>query len=210
MSLAMSDDPAAPRRGLSSRVFLPLVMIPALGGAIAAVFLARDIIPWRQAGPHVTPAQTGPVVEPDAGPAGYPTAYEIRCRGGGHAYRIAHRASGLRQGPEEVTPVVVLSLDFQAGPLAAGVDGDRLAPGTCAWIDRPLNDREPRVILFETPAVSATGAPHVMYPRPGTFPADHELSDPTRFWRFFAFNTNQGFLKATSHGPWNPPDASGK
>jgi hypothetical protein len=104
---------------------------------------------------------------------------------------------------------VLLSLEFKASPFAAGTDARGLTPGTCAWIDRPLNDAEPRVIRFETVALVTGPQPNDLRPLPGSF-ADHEhLRDATRYWSFFVFNTNQGFLQATRHGPWNPSEVKG-
>jgi hypothetical protein len=38
---------------------------------------------------------------------------------------------------------------FAAAPVAAGAHADRLPPGTCAWVDRPLNSSEPRELWID-------------------------------------------------------------
>lgn len=54
----------------------------------------------------------------------------------------------IRVGPEYY-------VDFIKNPQAAGTTGATLDPGSCAWVDRPLNILEPRVLLSS--AVNAQG-----------------------------------------------------
>jgi hypothetical protein len=144
-----------------------------------------------------------------AGGTSAQTAYEIRCRGNtsNNGFDWQH--------PDLNSQTVVLR--FQASPNASGARGDGLLPGTCSWIDRPLNDAEPREIRFTAPMYpggdptqpllalqQATEGRIIMY-----------LSDASRYWSFFVYNTNQGYLQAVNHAPWRRtlglrrrPDAS--
>jgi hypothetical protein len=81
-----------------------------------------------------------------------------------------------------------------------------LEPGTCAWIDRPLNSAEPKVLWFvvqEYPDPDSNDpllAERVV--SAGTMSL--YLYDAERYWSFFAFNTGKGHLRATSHRHWKP------
>jgi hypothetical protein len=48
--------------------------------------------------------------------------------------------------------MVGLTLSFTRNPVAAGVDGRTLGPGTCAWIDRPVASDEPAEITLSYPS----------------------------------------------------------
>ncbi len=124
-----------------------------------------------------------------------PDTYELRCRGGGMGIPVkVIEIRGLPQRPE--TNTALMTLTFVPGPYGAGVDGSGLVPGTCAWLDRPVNDREPREIRFETSTING------YVPAPGSFPDASYISDPERFWSFRVYNTNQGFFRAVAHQPW--------
>lgn len=76
------------------------------------------------------------------------TRLELRFRGGPGAFKFE------KYGEDRVLPSgetqVVLRFTFRASPLAAGMTGSGLQPGTCSSVDRPLNDKEPRAVVFET------------------------------------------------------------
>jgi hypothetical protein len=131
-----------------------------------------------------------------AGRAGAQTAYEMRCRGGsgGDAFDWQH--------PDLSSRTVVLR--FRPSPSAAGANGAGLLPGTCSWIDRPLNSAEPHEIRFTAPMYpggdmsqpllalnEATEGRIIVY-----------LADSDRYWNFFVYNTNQGYMQALNHNPW--------
>jgi len=194
------DAPAARKRGLSTAMFLTLVLPPALAGLAIGVYLLVRGIPDYQPRNQLAPQQTAGA---PASTSGVSTAavYEIRCRGGSDVFRVEQLSAGPKPEPGGQGRVVLLSLKFLAGPWAAG-GAEGLIPGTCAWLDRPLNELEPRVIRFEAPAIRTPGP---TLPVRGSFPDDDDLRDPTLYWSFFVFNTNQGYLAATSHRRWTPP-----
>jgi hypothetical protein len=201
------DDAASPRTpGLSTGVFMALVFPPSLAGLGISVYLIAQGIPPRLPQPDVpleVPYQqaAGAPASVDSEPGGY----EIRCRGGGEAYRVQQLSGGPRMERGIEFWRVLMSLKFTPGTLPAGNDGGGLAPGTCAWIDRPLNDLEPREIRFEPVALVVSAQPKDLRPLPGMFPSDDDLRDPAQYWSFSAFNTNQGFLQATSYRRWTAP-----
>jgi hypothetical protein len=99
----------------------------------------------------------------------------------------------------------MLGLFFKKSPFAAGQDGKKLPAGTCAWVDRPLNAAEPDILAQDLPPGFRYQVEydhpngHVIHFRPHG--AVHgwvdDLHDPNKWWTFYAFNTNQGELKAT-------------
>jgi hypothetical protein len=184
----------AQAKGLSTRVFFIAVHGLAAAATLAAVFLVVPAMGLRYR-ESVAPAET------THAPA--PQVYEIRCRGGfREAFRIEQLGTETRRGPNGDVLAVRLSLRFATNRSAAGVDGSGLAPGTCAWLDRPLNASEPPDIRFDTAGVRAPDPPHAVVPAPGTVPDAEYMSDPTHYWSFQVFNFNAGFLQAT--GPGRP------
>jgi hypothetical protein len=99
----------------------------------------------------------------------------------------------------------MLGLFFKKAPSAAGQDGRKLPPGTCAWVDRPLSAAEPDILAQDLPAGMRYRVDydhpngHVIHFRPhdGTHGWVDDLHDPNKRWTFYAFNTNQGELKVT-------------
>ncbi len=197
---------AAKTKGWSSRVFFPVVLVPAVAGAIAGITLlvlgfkeqreARATLSARQ--------QSGGVSAPAPEVSRQGAHYELRCRGGNRdAFQIEELTAGTRREPDKEVLVVLMSLRFTASVAAAGADGAGLGPGTCSWIDRPLNEQEPRVIRFEAPGMRMTDPPHPIRAAPGSFP-DKELGDPTRYWSFQAFNFGAGHFWPPSYRPSDP------
>jgi hypothetical protein len=199
------DAPAARRRGLSTAVFMALVLPPSLAGMGMGVYLLVRGIQEQQQRNELAPQTVG-ASAPTSG-VSVAAVYEIRCRGGDGAFQLQQLSGGPRSEAGGQVWVALMSLEFRASPLAAGPDAAGLIPGTCAWIDRPLNDLEPRSIRFEAPATHTTDVPHTIFPTPGLSPDADYLRDPAQYWSFFVFNTNQGFLQATSHRRWTPPEA---
>ena len=197
------DEPVARKRGLSTAVFMGLILPPALAGLGMGVYLLTRSVQERGQQTAAAPQQTASAPAPTSGAS--TAGYEIRCRGGDGAFRLQQLSGGPRPEAGGQVWVALMSLEFHASPLAAGPDAAGLIPGTCAWIDRPLNDREPRSIRFEAPATHTTSASPGISPTPGLSPDVSHLKDPAKYWSFFAYNTNQGFLQATSYRPWDPP-----
>jgi hypothetical protein len=201
-----ADARSARKPGLSTAVFMALILLPALAGlGLGAYLLGRGIDQPQPRNPSaLQQAASAPAPTPTPG-FSTGAGYEIRCRGGDGAFRLQQLSGGPRSGAGGQVWVAQMSLEFRASPLAAGPDGAGLIPGTCAWIDRPLNDLEPRSIRFEAPATHSTSVPHSTFPTPGLSPDVNHLKDLSTYWSFFAYNTNQGFLQATSHRRWDPP-----
>ena len=98
-----------------------------------------------------------------------------------------------------------LVAEFCGRPVGGGTDAEGLIPGTCAWLDRPLNDAR----AAGDPLRSA-GDPHTrseFCPFEARSPMTTTCAIPRVYWSFFVFNTNQGYLQATSHKRWTPPEA---
>jgi hypothetical protein len=131
-----------------------------------------------------------------ARPAAAQTAYEMRCRGGngGDAFDWQH--------PDLSSQTVVLR--FRPSPTASGANGAGLLPGTCSWIDRPLNDAEPHEIRFTAPMYPGgdTSQPLLALQQATEGRIIIYLADPSRYWNFFVYNTNQGYMQAVNHNPW--------
>jgi hypothetical protein len=200
--------PSARKRGLSTAVFMALSLLPGLAGlGLAVSLLARG---WFDLAQPLNPSvhQQAATVPADTTDVSTAAGYEIRCRGGEAGLHLRQLAGGPRTDAAGQAWVALMSLEFRASPLAAGPDGAGLIPGTCAWIDRPLNEDEPRSIRFEAPATHTPSARHGTVPTPGLSPDVNHLKDLAEYWSFFAFNTNQGFLQATSHRRWDPPAPS--
>jgi hypothetical protein len=70
----------------------------------------------------------------------------------------------------------ILGLFFTKGTRPAG---SALAPGQCSWFDRGMSNNEPDILQEEVP------------PNVNAAPWFQELRDPSKFWTFNVFNTNQ-------------------
>ncbi len=84
---------------------------------------------------------------------------------------------------------VRLSLTFSASPVASGPEGQGLAPGSCAWVDRPLGEREPRRIHVSIGASDTT-------PR-------LSLLDGGVYWSFLAYTSDSGYLNGVGYRHWH-------
>lgn len=117
------------------------------------------------------------VAEPKAQAQGY----DLRCRGKSGAF--------VFDGPQGNT----YSIRFAASTRAAGPGNQGLDPGTCSWVDRPLNSAEPSEIhyqaqMWQTRLIAT------------------QLSDPSNYWSFIVVNTNRGYFDANSQNPSTKPD----
>ena len=84
---------------------------------------------------------------------------------------------------------VRLMLTFAANPAAAGAEGQGLQPASCAWVDRPLSDAEPRRIQFTIAA---------------TDPAPAEtVRDTGMYWGFLAYNSDSGYITGAGYRHWH-------
>ena len=136
-----------------------------------------------------------------------PDVYELRCRGGGNGAFEFRNISSTRLATA-VDNTVGISLAFTPSPSASGTDGQGLPPGTCAWIDRVMNDGEPAVVQFKTsaygqlkqPTLDTSSTAAERYPDPPSMGA--YLADPNHYWSFYVYNTNRGYLEATRHRFW--------
>jgi hypothetical protein len=97
-----------------------------------------------------------------------------------------------------------LGLFFNKSPRAAGQNGAKLANGTCAWVDRPLNSAEPDILAQDIRPgyryhVDLDAGKHVVrfQPTNNIYNWVNVLRIPGRLWTFYAYNTNQGELKVT-------------
>jgi len=70
-----------------------------------------------------------------AGAYADPPSYSMVCKGGGNM------GAELRQSAK------FIAITFQKSPQAAA-GGQALAPGTCAWVDRPISPQEPIMLGF--------------------------------------------------------------
>lgn len=148
-----------------------------------------------------------------------PDSNEIRCRGyagrGGSEY--VFYTINSRPSPTGET-LVTFEIGFTPSVKAAGARGEGLQPGECAFADRPISERGPYRIRFETVAnaqlrqqlhgtpldTSPTAAER--FPDTQTIPA--YLKDPNHYWSFFGATVANNFFVATGHKYWKPPVVS--
>lgn len=114
--------------------------------------------------------------------------YELRCQGGSEAFTFQQ----LSQAPENT----LLAITFHKSTRAAGSTSIGLSPGTCAWIDRPVNAAEPATI-------------HVEVKPSDVQMMEDDLRAAGKYWSYYVFNTNQGYLQARRYAVWQSPDAVG-
>jgi hypothetical protein len=119
--------------------------------------------------------------------------YPLNCRGGGG---LALETLGP---PADTGRTVRLSLTFAASPVAAGPEGIGLQPGTCAWVDRPVNDQEPRQVRV------TIGSPDSTVRR--------MVRDSGVYWSFLAYNSDSGHFTGVGYRFWDaawPPASAGQ
>jgi hypothetical protein len=130
--------------------------------------------------------------------------FQLRCRGGaGYEFR----SLGFRQVGQQQLRMAVAFV-FASGGAAAGTKGEGLQPGTCAWVDRPLNSSEPKEVHLIIPAYLQIGigtidtSPSAAERHPDLPSMMAYLKDQSHYWSFTAFNTNNGYFDTTAHGYW--------
>lgn len=125
-------------------------------------------------------------------------SFRMICRGGpGMSVRIS---------PTDVhNTAQKLGLFFNKSNKAAGQMGKSLQPGTCAWIDRSLNGQEPDIVAQNIRQgyayhVQVDNQGHVIKftPENNIYAWVNDVRNPSKFWTFYAYNTNQGELRATN------------
>lgn len=113
--------------------------------------------------------------------------YPLHCRGG---ERLAFDTLASAVG---TATAVRLSLAFVPSRRAGGPNGEGLKPSTCAWIDRPLSDVEPRQVWF-APAI-------------GDSTPSLTVRDSSVYWSFLAYNTDSGHFEGVGHRHWRAAPA---
>ncbi len=138
-------------------------------------------------------------------------AYQMLCRGSDAG--ALFNSVGSRPASSGET-IVTYDLVFTPSPQAAGANARGLEPGQCSWIDRPVNDREPYIIRFETPfnaqlkkklhgtPVDSSPTAAERYPDSFTIPA--YMKSKNRYWSFLVYNTGKGYLLATGGKHFKP------
>jgi hypothetical protein len=144
-----------------------------------------------------------------------PTSNEIRCRGysgtGGSQYVFFTINS--RPSPTGET-IITYEMAFTPSMKAAGSRGEGLRPGECAFVDRPISERGPYRIRFETVANAQLkqqlhGTPLDTSPTaaerfPDTQTISAYLKDPNHYWSFFGAKPGGSFFVATGNRFWKP------
>ncbi len=167
--------PAAARR--SSLLAEPLALTVHLAAALLRVSLTLGLT-----------ATIGVAQSEVTGVASQRQHYPLTCRGGG---KLLFDTIGP---PSGAGTALLLSLAFTASPTAAGPEGQGLQPSTCAWVDRPVNDREPRQVRVSVHITDST--PRVT------------VHDTGVYWSFLAHNSDSGHFTALGYRHWqasSPP-----
>lgn len=145
-----------------------------------------------------------------AGPA--QITYQILCRGNtGGVYFKNIDSRTLTTGEK----IVTYELVFAPSRQAAGPNGRGLEPGQCSWIDRPVNEKEPYAIRFDLPfdaqlkqklnGTPVDSSPTAAERFPDAFTVPEYMKDKNHYYSFYAYNTRQSYLLATSGKYFKPP-----
>lgn len=115
--------------------------------------------------------------------------------------------------------IVTYEIAFTPGTRAAGVRGEGLQPGDCAWADRPIGETGPFRIRFEIVAnaqlkqqlrvdpVDRSSTAAESYPDVKTVPI--YLKGENHYWSFGGITNAGSYFVATGHGYWKPPTSVG-
>jgi hypothetical protein len=109
--------------------------------------------------------------------------YPLNCRGGAG---LVFETLGP---PADTGTRMSLSLTFTANPAAAGPEGQGLRPGTCAWVDRPVNDQEPRQVRATIASADST--------------LRRMVRDSGVYWSFLAHNSDSGHFTGVGYRYWD-------
>lgn len=134
-------------------------------------------------------------------------SYELRCRGGGLKFNSS--PGGTSSSGEQMMNMTV---DFAAG--AQGAGKATLKPGQCSWVDRGLRSGEStqirlEIVYFAQQAQARHGSPVDHSPTaaeryPDAQNVPQYLASSDHYWSFFVYNTNSGYLQATSQKYFKP------
>jgi hypothetical protein len=114
---------------------------------------------------------------------GHPPVYPLNCRGG------SPLTFDTLAPPSDTGTVVRLAVTFAPSPVAAGTEGQGLRPGTCAWMDRPVSDAEPRRLVIAIHYSDSTPA--------------RTVGDTGMYWSFLAYNDGSGHLVGEGYRHWH-------
>jgi hypothetical protein len=110
-------------------------------------------------------------------------AFPLNCRGG------AGLVLETFGPPADSGTRARLSLTFAANSRAAGPEGEGLKPGTCAWVDRPVNDEEPRQVRVTIGSADST--------------LRRTITDSGVYWSFLAHNSDSGHFTGAGFRYWD-------
>ena len=125
----------------------------------------------------------------------------LYCRGGGLTFRV-HANPSPREAGE-----VTLEMPVRPSPAEAGLEGQGLAPGTCAWAVRDGMTPEPRVLYVDVPAASdpppGTDLDAAVRSWPNAQNLQAYLANPSNFWQFAVdVGTHSPVVASYQHYPW--------
>ena len=123
---------------------------------------------------HVRPATQSPAQE---------QVYPLNCRGG------APLAFDTIVPRSDTGTLVQLVMIFVPNPTGAGMEGRDLRPGRCAWLDRPVNDAEPRRLRFTLHYTDST--------------PERTVGDSGMYWSFLAYTSDSGHLVGKGYRHWH-------
>jgi hypothetical protein len=140
---------------------------------------------------------------------------EIRCRGYGRTGGSEYVFFTVNSRPSQTgETLITFEMAFTPGLKAAGARGEGLRPGECAFVDRPISERGPFRIRFETVANAQLkqklhGSPVDTSPTaaerfPDTQTIPPYLKDPNHYWAFFGARQSGSVFVATGHKFWKP------
>jgi len=130
-------------------------------------------------------AAVNPAAGQEAQPTG-PQTYELRCRGGGLAFKDEPA------GPDQRGRIVKVTIDFLAGTQpSGGKKPTNLQSGQCSWVDRGFRKGEPTQIRLQKPGRDFAKMQEL-------------LATSDRYWTFQVYNTNNGYLQSRRDMEWVP------
>jgi hypothetical protein len=115
--------------------------------------------------------------------------HPLNCRGG---EQLVFDTIG---SPSDPGKGLRLLLTFVANPTAAGQEGRGLRPSTCAWVDRPVSDEEPRQVRVTIHLSDST-------PR-------LTVRDTGVYWSFLARNSDSGHFTGAGYRHWHASSPPG-
>lgn len=151
-----------------------------------------------------------------------PPTYQMLCRGGNPGLHFTTTNTGVGPNREQI---VTYEIGFTPSRQAAGPRGIGLEPGQCSWIDRPVNEKEPYLIRFDTPLHFTSGRPTDNSPTaaerfPDAYTIPEYMKDKNHYWSFVVYNNiREGYFQSTANKYFNtinindkirrPPDDTG-